>query len=277
MLLSVIETIVVLLTLLGSFFWMEFTDPTQTYLAAMICLITIYLIVKRLQIRSKRKSVWFRQNQIISFSAGMAPELILMGVIVFIIIGFFGGYNSPVFPLVYFYLFFLVFLLPVWSSALISLEIIVLFYFLTPQFLVSNWTALISLPMFWGLLVFSKTQYFSLVKENGELAAEKEKVAYYNHYAEQQQATNLINLNKKNASSWKTLQSFWQIELMPKIDELQKLSSSEKNQLIVQSQLTKLNFRLAQINNFLFKTDHCENNISNCDKKIKPITRKKIK
>lgn len=262
MALTIIETLVVLLTLAGSFFWLKFTDPTQTYLAAMICLIVIYLIVKRLQIRSKNQSVWFRQNQKPDFSTNMTPELILMGVIIFIIIGFFGGYNSPAFPLVYFYLFFLVFLLPTWSSALVTLEVVMLFYYLTPQFLIANWTTLASLPIFWGLLIFSKTQYFSLVRENSELAAEKEKVAYYNHYAEQQQAASLVNLDKKNAKTWKSLQSFWQIELMPRINELQKLSSSEKNQLIIQAQLTQLNFRLAQLNNILFKNDNSLSNRS---------------
>ena len=279
MMITIISTIIIFAIFLASFFWLNFGNPAENYLAVMLTLIVAYVVAKR--VLSRTKKVWFRTNKTnkntphSNTTLTLIPELVLIGSVIFIVVGFFGGLNSVVWPLIYFYLFFLAFLTPASTTIIITVELMVLFYLLTPNFLTSNWSNIISLPIFLALLLLTKKQYSDLVKESSRLAEEKQKVAYYNFYAEKQQAGSL-QTQDKTTENWTNVEGFWQNELMPQINELQKLSSTSQNQLIIQSQLTKLSLRLRQISKTFFGNEKTDKNTDKNDHKDNVIVKNRI-
>ncbi|MBQ6436643.1 hypothetical protein IJJ27_03755, partial [bacterium] len=71
----------------------------------------------------------------------------------------------------------------------------------------------------------------------------REKVAYYNLYAEKQQADILEQAPKVKYKANQSLSDFVS-DLIPQIDELQKMSRFPQNQLVVSAGLTKIGLSL---------------------------------
>ena len=159
--------------------------------------------------------------------------------------------SSAFLPLIFVELFFVI-LACQWPVALFTtLAILAFLYFLTPNFGEANYGALFSVVIFLPVAFFAQKYYAKFLREQRALEAEREKLAYYNLYAEKQQEA-LLHEGKsvrvaqapaqKNAAA-----SIFLHELIPEIDELQKESRFSENQMVVSAKLTKLGLRLRRV------------------------------
>jgi len=108
---------------------------------------------------------------------------------------------------------------------------------------------MMSLVIILLILFFAKKQYQNLLKEKIILDQEREKIIYYKTYAEKKKEE-LLNLENMFVDKDKNLdfKSFLQNYLLPKLNNLQKMSKNPQNQIIMQSQLTLLLFALSKFN-----------------------------
>ncbi len=160
-----------------------------------------------------------------------------------LLIGSTGSFSSPLFPLIFIYFFFLL-LANHWLTSLFSAGAILgVFYYLMPNFGQAHYGAVISILVFLPIAFFAQKYYRRFLADREELALEREKISYYNLYAEKQQAELLTHQSpKKNnplSKKQQTVNDFLQT-LIPQIDQLQTESRFPQNQLIVSSKLTKL-------------------------------------
>ncbi len=159
-----------------------------------------------------------------------------------------GVLASPFFSLLYLILFLTIFFSYRTVAVAFMVGLASFFYF----FVGSSSTYLsqmMSLVIILLILFFAKKQYQNLLKEKIILDQEREKIIYYKTYAEKKKEE-LLNLENMFVDKDKNLdfKSFLQNYLLPKLNNLQKMSKNPQNQIIMQSQLTLLLFALSKFN-----------------------------
>jgi hypothetical protein len=90
--------------------------------------------------------------------------------------------------------------------------------------------------------MFAQRYYNRAVRDGLELELEKEKVAYYNMYAERKQ--NEILAREADTKDKITSLRQFLLALIPEVDALQRDSRFAQNQLIISERLTKIGLSL---------------------------------
>lgn len=171
-------------------------------------------------------------------------EISFISFALMIAIGSTGGFSSWLLPLYLIYFLLLNFVCPLAPTLISFIASLVFFYLTTPLFGTNNYGNLISLLIFAPIAVAVQHIYAKLLLERQNARLEREKVAYYNLYAEKQQAELLSHPAPKSTPS--SLEEYVRTELIPTIDDLQKKSRFPENQLILSSSLTKLALQVRQ-------------------------------
>ena len=171
-------------------------------------------------------------------------ETCLLGFGLLLMIGSTGGLHSWLLSFYYLYFLFVALVTPVAGAGVALVATVAFCYFFTPEFGNSDYGTLLSLIFYGPVALYFQTIYTKRIREQVDLQVEREKVAYYNLYAEAQQekllvaqATNSDVVAVKRGE--KSLSSFVRDDLIPQIDELQKLSRFRENQMIISNTLTK--------------------------------------
>lgn len=203
-----------------------------------------FIIVNRLSRRAEIDYKIMLEKKSLIF----AWQLFFCGAAIFLLVGSTGGFGSWLFPLLFLYFFFLI-LANGWLVTLLNFVLVLgLLYYQTPNFGTADYGPLLSLVVFLPIAFFAQKYYQQFLKEQEELRLEREKITYYNLYAEKQQGELLTRgkqvTNKAVESS--NLASFLET-LIPQLDEVQKESRFPENQLVVSAKLTKIGLALRQI------------------------------
>ncbi len=174
-------------------------------------------------------------------------QLFFAGAAILLMIGGTGGLASWLLPLVFVYLLFLS-LVNGWLPTIITTGLMIFFlYAQTGNFGADNYGAILSIVVFVPIAFFAQKYYVRFVRDQEELKLEREKITYYNLYAEKQQNELLTReKNKANEEDWNNKKSESKLvqALIPQIDELQKESRFPENQLVVSARLTKIGLAL---------------------------------
>ncbi len=221
--------------------WSVLSLPwTKGYSLQVLALMLIVFVILK---RFGRKKTFDYKQKMERKSLWQAIEIAPLGVAVLLLIGNTGGFSSWLLPLIFVYFFFLMFANRLPATILTFIVTIVFVYYFTPDFAANNYGAVLSLLIFLPIAVFAQKYYAQAIKESNELALEREKISYYNLYAEKQQN----ELIKREQSTQKALTLKEVVsELIPQVDALQKESRFPQNQLVVSAQLTKIGLKLRQ-------------------------------
>lgn len=175
-------------------------------------------------------------------------QLFFCGAATFLLIGSTGGLGSWLFPLLFLYFFFLI-LSNGWLVTTLNLILVLgLLYYQTQNFGPVHYGALLSLVIFLPIAFFAQKYYRQFLQEEEELKLEREKITYYNLYAEKQQGELLSRGKQVTTSSVKEgdLKRFLET-LIPQLDEVQRESRFPESQLVISAKLTKIGLALRQI------------------------------
>lgn len=245
MLIGVIQVLILWLSMVAAAVILIY-PPTLAYaLQFFAAAVIAFVVINRLG----RKKQFDAETVLEQKNLNLTWQLFCVGLAIFLLIGYTGGLGSAFFPLVFIYLFFVI-LACLWPVSLAAtLASLVFLYFLTPEFGENYYGTLFSVVIFLPIAFFAQSYYAKFLKEQRALEAEREKLTYYNLYAEKQQEA-LLGENKsvpkvkqKNADS---ASNFLQ-ELVPELDELQKESRFPENQMVVSARLTKLALKVRQV------------------------------
>lgn len=198
--------------------------------------------------RSTRKKVLDYKVLTEQRSLHLAWQLFFGGAAIILLVGATGGFASWMLPLLFVYIFFLS-LTNGWLVTLVNLlAILALLYYQTADFGPSNYGAALSLIVFWPVAWFAQKYFARFLREQAELKLEREKIIYYNLYAEKQQGELLKRGRNVTSGAVKNsdLTSFIEV-LIPQIDDVQRESRFPENQLVVSAKLTKIGLALRQI------------------------------
>lgn len=220
-----IQTLLLAITIGLVYWWLH--SPVLSYFTLQVFALTVatYFVLKRL---SKSK-IWHIAPSAQSF------EMILATFAFLLIIGHTGNLDSPLFPLTYIHLFFLVFSTHASTSIAISLLLAVFHYALGgathPQLI----SALLTIPIMVIFFLFTKNQYEELQKNKRLI--EGEEMALSNSLESQRQFASLI-INF----------------IQPKLAQLKEMSlHADKNRSAIMGQILILQM---EINKFLQKHHH---------------------
>ena len=201
--------------------------------------IVLFLLINRVV---RRRQISFatgsKRNNLAS-----TLEVAVISFALLLAIGSTGGYASWLLPLYLIYFILLNFVCPLLPTLVSFVATLVLFYLTTPVFTQAQYGSLLSLLVFVPIAVGLQHVYAKFLLERQNARLEREKVAYYNLYAEKQQA----ELLKRDTLARPTSDlADYLRELIPQIDELQKMSRHPENQLVLSSSLTKIGLSARQ-------------------------------
>lgn len=148
-LLALTHTVVILLFMTGIYWWIA-TPVLSKYSLQLFCgLVLTYFIVKKLN----RATIWHL------LPANMSVEVALSTAAFLLVIGSTGNLSSPLFPLVYINLFFLIFASHTGTAIFVTFGQVLFHFALATQFSNQEVSSLISLPLIMTILLFAKSQY----------------------------------------------------------------------------------------------------------------------
>ena len=153
--------------------------------------------------------------------------------------------NSFLLPLYYIYFFFAIFVNSSWITWLRTICELTFLIFFTPDFGPPHYSNIFSLAVFITISYFAQQYYQRALKDNLQLQDEKQKVSYYNMYAEKKQNELLTQENQlqhqlSSANDYLT-------DLITQVDKLQTQSRFAYNQLIISAGLTKVGLLLRRL------------------------------
>jgi hypothetical protein len=232
--------------------WIILSIPLfHEYIFQCFCFFIAIFLFVNLRGRHQQRSALETETQQEQYSLRQNVEIGLVGVAIFLLIGSTGGLGSALLPLFFVYFFFAAFVTPHFVTLLMTVAEVAFFYFFTLDglgninFGPAHYPVLLSIFIFIVVTFFAQKYYNRAVKDNLDLQLEKEKVAYYNIYAEKKQSE-LLNQAAAERKEAHTTNEYLQ-ELIPQIDALQKQSRFAQNQLIVSAGLTRIGLSLRRI------------------------------
>jgi hypothetical protein len=225
--------------------WLLSPDLEPYTLQVFAAAIAVYLITWRLS----RKKPQFATDGKYVFSLLRTISFGTLGFSFLILIGYLGGFNSPAISLIFIYIFLVIFKFRTSSAIAISLITLTYLFLLTSLdsgMSTNAWGYLISAIVYMAVVIVAKRYFEQVVAKQQALKLEREKLAYYNVYAEQQKEMLLTAQNEiKEMKKRDDLTDFIKT-LIPVVDELQKKSRFSQNQLVVSQELTKISLSLRQ-------------------------------
>ncbi len=197
---SLAYTILILISITLSYLWIELPFLAPFSLQAIAITVLLYLILKKFN----NSKLWHIAP------AAMSLEMALATFAFNLLVGFTGGIESILFPLIYVQLFFLVFSSPVGTSIYVSTGMILFYYALGIEFSTRDITSLITIPLTLIFFIFAKTQYQELQEKNKQIEEEEQLIA-----DEKQEVTELIETHLK-----------------PKLEKIKQLTDEQSGQEI---------------------------------------------
>ena len=236
------QVLIAILTIVSP--WLVLSSPQMRGYTLQFFFILVIVFVFFLRAKRKHKLSYKTDEMSVWSSLKDSIQIALVGIAVLLMIGNTGGFGSWVLPLFFVYYFFHVFANNLVVN-LLALGLNLFFiYFFTPTFSEVHYGAVLSLIIFAPIAIFAQKYYNQAIKDNWQLELEREKVTYYNLYAEKQQ-NELLKRKSKTTISEGHLSDFIS-GLIPQIDNLQKESRFPQNQLVISAQLTKIGLALRQ-------------------------------
>jgi len=163
-LLAMLHTLVILLFMVGIFWWLEIARLNQYSLQLMAILILVYFLIKRIN----QSRIW----QLLP--TAMSIEIALTTAGFLLLIGSTGNLSSIFFPLVYVNLFFLVFASHTGTAIFATFGEVLFHFAMASQPTPAEISSLLSLPLFLVMLIFAKHQYQQSNQRKAKLAQEDE-------------------------------------------------------------------------------------------------------
>lgn len=173
-------------------------------------------------------------------------EIALLSFAILLTIGATGGLSSWLLPLYMIFFLLLNFVCPLAPTLVSLIASLIYIIVMTPEMSQQQYGSLLSLIIFAPIAIVMQSIYTKLVTTRQEARLERDKVTYYNLYAEKQQAMILDASTQSEEQKPHTMGAALE-KLIPKIDELQKLSRHPENQLVLSAGLTKLGLSVRKI------------------------------
>ncbi len=173
-------------------------------------------------------------------------EIALLSFAILLTIGATGGLSSWLLPLYMIFFLLLNFVCPLAPTLVSLVASLIYIIIMTPEMSQQQYGSLLSLIIFAPIAIVMQNIYTKLVTTRQEARLERDKVTYYNLYAEKQQAQILEASGLSEEQKPHTLGAALE-KIIPKIDELQKLSRHPENQLVLSAGLTKLGLEVRKI------------------------------
>jgi multisubunit Na+/H+ antiporter MnhC subunit len=223
-----------------AFAWVVLILPgIKQYAFQAFCILIIVFIVVNIWGRHQKTSVLVNREGSVLENV----EIALVGSAILLLIANTGGLGSDLLPLFYIYFFFATFVNPLPLTLVMTAVEIIFFSVFTVDFsFQAHYGSLLAIVIFVPIAFFAQKYYNRAVKDGYDLALEKEKVAYYNMYAEKKQ-NELLARDATAKREVTGLYDFLQ-SLIPEIDALQGASRFAQNQLVVSERLTKIGLSL---------------------------------
>lgn len=154
------HTLFLVLAVVLAYVWLQIPGLNLYSLQVFVGSIAFYIVLKRL----KKAELWHIAPTAHSI------ELALITFAFLLLIGATGATQSVLYPLSYILLFFVVFSSRL-STAIITVAMVVLFYYLLSSgFSNHNLSLLSTLPLLFLFFVFAKAQYQEVTREHAELS-----------------------------------------------------------------------------------------------------------
>ncbi len=236
------QVLIAILTIVGPWLVLSLAQIRNYTLQIFFILVIAFVFF----LRAKRKQkVSYKTDEVTTWSSLKdSIQIALVGMAVLLMVGNTGGFGSWVLPLIFVYYFFHVLANNLFINLLTLGLNLIFIYFFTSEFSEVHYGAVLSLIIFAPIAIFAQKYYIKAIKDNWQLELEREKVTYYNLYAEKQQ-NELLKRKSKTTISDGHLSDFIS-DLIPQIDNLQKESRFPQNQLVISAQLTKIGLALRQ-------------------------------
>lgn len=249
---KILPLLIMSITLLIS--WLALSNPqTKDYALQFFCTyIAIFFLFNIYLRRHQNKNEL--KDQLNKQSLAQIFQISLVAGAIFLLVGSTDGLNSFLLPLYYVYFFFAIFVNPNWLTAVRILTELTFLVFFTSDFNQRHYSTLASLAVFIGISYFAHQYYFRALKSHLLLEDEKEKVAYYNLYAEQKQNERLQTEQQKHNHLNSATDCLH--DLITQVDQLQVQSRFSQNQLIVSQGLTKVGLLLRRLRNLINQADN---------------------
>lgn len=248
---KLLPLLIMSITLLIS--WLALSTPqTKDYALQFFCAYIAIFFIFNIYLR-RRESKQELKDQLGEQSLSQIFQISLVAGAIFLLVGSTDGLNSFLLPLYYVYFFFAIFVNPNWLTALRILTELTFLVFFTSDFDQRHYSTLASLAVFIGISYFAHKYYLRALKSHLLLEDEKEKVAYYNIYAEQKQNEALAAAQKKRHHLDSASDCLH--DLIVQIDQLQVQSRFSQNQLIVSQGLTTSGLLLRRLRKLISQAD----------------------
>jgi hypothetical protein len=143
------------LAVVASYWWVSLPELNMYSLQAMAYVALVYFLLKRLT----NAKFWH------IVPAALSIETVLATFGFLILVGSTGNTNSLLFPLSYIHLFFIAFSSSPLTSIIITLEVMLFHYALTPNFSNPEIVAMMSLPLMMLFFLFAKRQHEEIIRD----------------------------------------------------------------------------------------------------------------
>lgn len=248
--------------------WMTIPQLQNYALQAFAVAAILYIVIKKV---SKDSLFYTRDldsaDQIYKVNQGDSKKkkkipyaqiinLAILGFAVTLLVGYFGGMQSAGFAFAFVYIFFLAFSTGTITTISLTLFMLTLVFYLTPEITAGDFVYPVLAVVFMSVVMLAKKYYDQSVIKQHSLKIEREKVTYYNIYAENQLNESLRTQRKLRelSQSGHDTREFVK-ELVAVIDDLTKKSRHTSNQMIVSQELNRIGFNLRSFQSGLTAED----------------------
>jgi len=164
------HTVVLLLAIVGAYFWLQIPGLNQFSLQVFVACIAAYLILKRVS----KTTFWHLAP------ATLSVELALVTFSFLLLIGFTGNTSSLFYPLGYVHLFFVAFASRPATSFVTILGVMFFHYALLSSVTPNDVSLLLTLPVMWFFFIFAKAQYQQATREQSIIDQDEQLIVRYN-------------------------------------------------------------------------------------------------
>lgn len=173
------HVVLLLASIVCAFLWLRLPWLNSFSLQAVALVVAVYFIIKRLN-KSKLNHLLPKQN-----SAEMS--LVTFGML--LLVGKTGAISSPLFPLIYIHLFFLVMSSSRSTAAIVGSSTVLYLFALEPLITTANIGHLITIPVVLIFFMFAREQHEEVIRDQQELQQEELLVEEYSEETTQLKST----------------------------------------------------------------------------------------
>jgi hypothetical protein len=162
-----LHTLLMVISIALAYLWLQHPVLSFYSLQAFALSAFLYLVIKRLN----KAKFWHIAPSYVSI------EMLLATFSFLLLVGATGNTASPLYPLVYLHLFFLVLACHV-STSLVVTGVLMLFHFaVSPNAFPEEISALLAIPLMTMLFLFTKHQHEEVVREKTIIDADEQEIA----------------------------------------------------------------------------------------------------